>query len=176
LEPAVGFLHEFSDYQTKQSLAYDLQEPFRWLIDMTVIECLEYERFSRKDFYRLDNYVLRLRPEAVKNLLSALQIKFNSTTRYRSKYYGWSTVMRLKCQELASYILARRSELDFSDPCSVLPRDDSEAVRNRILFMSVAEARQLGIRKNTLWYMQQRARTSKPLRVYERVKKKLPHE
>jgi CRISPR/Cas system-associated endonuclease Cas1 len=29
---AVGFLHDFSAYQTKQSLAYDLQEPFRWLV------------------------------------------------------------------------------------------------------------------------------------------------
>lgn len=29
LEPSVGFLHDFSKYQTKQSLVYDLQEPFR---------------------------------------------------------------------------------------------------------------------------------------------------
>lgn len=28
LEPAIGFLHDFSNYQTKESLAYDLQEPF----------------------------------------------------------------------------------------------------------------------------------------------------
>jgi len=28
LEPSVGFLHDFSSYQTKQSLVYDLQEPF----------------------------------------------------------------------------------------------------------------------------------------------------
>ena len=41
LEPSVGFLHDFSDYQTKQSLAYDLQEPFRWLVDMTVIKAFE---------------------------------------------------------------------------------------------------------------------------------------
>jgi len=29
LEPSVGFLHDFSEYQTKQSLAFDLQETFR---------------------------------------------------------------------------------------------------------------------------------------------------
>jgi CRISPR-associated protein Cas1 len=29
LEPSVGFLHDVSNYQTKQSLVYDLQEPFR---------------------------------------------------------------------------------------------------------------------------------------------------
>jgi hypothetical protein len=37
LESAVGFLHEFSDYQAKQSLVYDLQEPFRWLADLFVM-------------------------------------------------------------------------------------------------------------------------------------------
>lgn len=170
-EPTIGFLHEAR--QTKYPLVYDLQEPFRWLVDTTIIESLEYERFSKKDFYRLDNYVLRLKPEAVKKLLAALQIKFNSTTRYRNKFYGWSTMMRLKCQELASYILTRRSELDFDNPSPILPRDDSEAVRSRILSMSQAEAGQLGIRKNTLWYIQHRARTGKPLKVYNGVRKKL---
>jgi CRISPR-associated protein Cas1 len=84
----------------------------------------------------------------VKKLLAALQIKFNSNVRYRDKYYGWSTVIRLKCQELASYILTRRNELDFNNPNPILSRDDSEAVRGRILSMSVAEAKQLEIKKN----------------------------
>jgi CRISPR-associated protein Cas1 len=172
LEPTIGFLHEAQ--QAKYSLVYDLQEPFRFLVDTTVIESLECEHFNKKDFYRLDNYVLRLRPEAVKKLLAALQIKFNSIVQYRGKRYGWDTVMRLKCQELASYILTRRSELDFNNPRPILQRDDSEAVRSRILSMSCAEARQLGIRKNTLWYIQQRARTGKPIKMYNRVKQKIP--
>jgi CRISPR-associated protein Cas1 len=167
----VEFLHGLNDYQTKQSLVYDLEEPFRWLVDSTIIESLRHERFGRRDFYRLDNYVLRLRPEAVKKLLAALQIKFNSTVRYRGKFYAWDTVVRLKCRELAGYILGKRNELDFSDPSPILPRDDSEAIRNRILSMSVAEAKRLGIRKNTLWYMQQRARTGNPLKVYDRVRR-----
>jgi CRISPR-associated protein Cas1 len=171
LELTVGFLHEAR--QTKYSLCYDLMEPYRFLADTTVIESLEYEHFNKKDFYRLDNYVLRLRPEAVKKLLAALQIKFNSTVQYRGKRYGWDTVMRLKCQELASYILAKRSELDFDNPRPLLPRDGSEAVRSQILSMSVADARELGIRKNTLWYIQQRARTGKPIKIYNRVEKKL---
>ena len=41
LEPALGFLHDSSDFQTKESLAYDLQEPFRWLIDVSVVEAFE---------------------------------------------------------------------------------------------------------------------------------------
>jgi CRISPR-associated protein Cas1 len=171
LEPTVGFLHEAK--QTRYALVYDLMEPYRWLVDTTVIECLEYERFSKQDFYRLDNYVLRLRAEAVKKLLAAMQLRFNSTTRYRNKNYGWSTVGLLHCEELASYVLGKRSELDFSTPSPALHRDDFEALRDRILSMSVAEARQLGIRKNTLWYVQQRARAGRPLKIYSQVKGKL---
>src|SRR5208337_1675117 len=81
LEATIGFLHNAQ--LTRYALVYDFQEPFRWLIDSTIIECLEYNRFSRKDFYRLDNYVLRLKPEAIKKLLDALRIKFNSPVRYK---------------------------------------------------------------------------------------------
>ena len=55
LEPSVGFLHDFSDYQTKQSLVYDLQEPFRWLCDLTKIEAIESEIVDLKDFYYFGN-------------------------------------------------------------------------------------------------------------------------
>jgi CRISPR-associated protein Cas1 len=76
--------------------------------------------------------------------------------------------------ELASYLLARRIEIDFTNPSPVLPRDDSEAVKSRILSMSVADAREHGIPKTTLWYMQQRARNGKPIELYNKVKRKLP--
>ena len=171
LEPTIGFLHEAR--QTKHPLVYDFQEPYRWLVDTTIIESLERREFSQKDFHRLDNYVLRLKPDAARKLLSILQIKFNATIHYRGKYYGWNTILRLKCQELAGYILSKRNELDFSHPCPILSRDDSETFRNQILSLSAAEARKLGIRKNTLWYMQQRARTHKRIRIYNPVKERL---
>jgi CRISPR-associated protein Cas1 len=41
LEPSIGFLHDFADYQTKQSLVYDLQEPFRWIGDVATILAFE---------------------------------------------------------------------------------------------------------------------------------------
>jgi CRISPR-associated protein Cas1 len=171
LEPTIGFLHE--GRQTKHPLVYDLEEPFRWLVDTAIIEALECRRFSRKDFYRLDNYVLRLRPDAARGLLDILQTRFNATIHHRGKYYSWNTILRLKCQELAGYILSKRNELDFSHPCPILSRDDSETFRNRILSLSVADVRKLGIRKNTLWYMQQRARTRKRMRIYNPVKERL---
>jgi hypothetical protein len=134
---------------------------------------LESEHFGKKDFYRMDDYVLRLKPEATRKLIDALRIKFNSTVRHAGKLYTWDTLIRLKAQELANYILARRIELDFEKPRPNLRRSDSEAVRNQILSMTSAEARGLGIRRSTFWYLQQRTRTGKPLKTYRKITSRL---
>jgi CRISPR-associated protein Cas1 len=168
LEPTVGFLHEAR--QIKCPLVYDLQEPYRWLIDTTVISCLESGRFGNKDFYRMDNYVLRLRPEATRKLLDTLRFKFNSPVRHAGKLYGWDTLIRLKAQELANYILGRRTELDLDRPKPNFDRLGSEAARQLILSLTISEARKLGIRKNTLWYVRQRARSDKPFGTYIKVR------
>jgi CRISPR-associated protein Cas1 len=171
LEPTVGFLHEAR--QTKYPLVYDFQEPYRWLVDTTVISCLESSHFGKNDFYRMDNYVLRLRPEAVRKLVDALRIKFNSPVRHAGKSYSWYTLIRLKGQELANYILGKRCELDFSEPKSNLHRRDSEAIRNQIVSMTAADARERGIRRNTLWHLQRRARRNKSFTIYNRVRSQL---
>lgn len=130
--------------------------------------------FGKKDFYRMDNYVLRLKPEAARRLIDALRIKFNSPVRHAGKLYSWDTVIRLKAQELANYVLGRRSELSFDKPTLASEREDSEAVRKLILSLNTAEARKLAIRRNTLWYLQQRARTDKSFKICDKVRAKLP--
>ena len=169
----MGYLHEFIGCQTKQSLVYDFQEPYRWLVDMTVISCLESRQFGKKDFYRMDNYVLRLRPEAVRKLIDALRVKFNSSVRYARKFHGWDTLIRLKAQELTNCILGRRDELDFGEPSSHLERTDSVAIRNLILSLTAAEAKRLGIGRSALWYLQRRAQNRSPFRIYEKVRREL---
>ena len=52
-------------------------------------------------------------------------------------------------------------------------RKGSEAIRSRIMSMTTAEGREHGIRKNTLWYLQQRARSDKPFRTYIKVRTRL---
>ena len=171
LEPTVGFLHEAR--QTKYPLVYDLQEPYRWLVDTTVISCLESGFFGEKDFYRMDNYVLRLKPEAARKLIDALRIKLNSSVQYKGRFCSWDTLIRLKAQELADYVLGKRSSLDLGEPEPVLDRTDSEAIRNQIISMTATDARKCGIRKNTLWYLQRQTRTDKPFRIYGKVRRKL---
>jgi CRISPR-associated protein Cas1 len=173
LEASVGFLHEAR--QTKYPLVYDLQEPYRWLIDTTVISCLESGRFGKKGFYRMDNYVLRLRPETTRKFINVLRARFNSPVRHAGKFYSWDTLIRLKAQQLATYILGRGTCLDFGEPKPILHRTDSEAIRSRILALTTAEARKHGIRKNTLSYLRQRARGDRPFIVYSKVRDKLQH-
>jgi CRISPR-associated protein Cas1 len=172
LEPTVGFLHEAR--QTKYPLVYDFQEPYRWLVDTTVISCLESGWFGKRDFYRMDNYVLRLRPETARKFIDALRIKFNSPVQYKGRFYSWDTLIRLKAQELANYVVGKRTNLDFSEPKARLRRTDSAAVRNTILSLTLSEARNLGIRKNTLWYLQRRVCSEKSMNIYAKVKAKLP--
>ncbi len=94
----------------------------------------------------------------MKRLLDALPIKFNSTARYEGKFYSWDTIMGLKAQELANYILRKRIELSFEDPKPALSRDDHAVVIDKILSLTVAEARKRGIGKTTLWYLRKHAK------------------
>jgi CRISPR-associated protein Cas1 len=165
-----NLLQELADHRITELPAYALQEPFRWLVDTTVISCLESGRLGKKDFYRMDNYVLRLRSETARKFIDALRIKLNSPVQYKGRFYSWDTLIGLKAQELANYILGRATDLDFDEPKPVLYRTDSEAIRDRILSMTIAEARKLGIRKNTRWYLQHRAKTSVPLKIYAKTR------
>jgi CRISPR-associated protein Cas1 len=79
----------------------------------------------------------------------------------------------MKAQELSNCVLGKIAGLDFCEPEPVLHRTDSEAIRNRILSMTTVEGRKLGIRKNTLWYLEHRACGDKTFRIYGKVKTKL---
>ena len=171
LEPSIGFLHEIA--QPKYPLVYDLQEPFRWIIDKTIISCVENEKFSRKDFFMTDNYVLRLSPPAIKRLLKELRCSLSSRIQYKSRNYSWDEIVRLKTEELGRYVSRKVDELDFKDPNANFNTEDSGMLRERILFLTPSKAREIGISKSTLWELQKRAQADKPFRTYEKVGKKI---
>jgi CRISPR-associated protein Cas1 len=79
----------------------------------------------------------------------------------------------MKAQELSNCVLGKIAGLDFCEPEPVLHRTDSEPIRNRILSMTTADANKLGIRKNTLWYIQQHVKTEKSFRIYRKIRTKL---
>ena len=60
LDAHVGFLHEMQP--GKSSLAYDLQELFRFVVDLAILNLIETDAMEKKDFVRTESYSLRLRP------------------------------------------------------------------------------------------------------------------
>src|SRR2546427_2567823 len=167
LEPSAGFLHDFAGYQTKESLVYDLQEPFRWLCDVTVLEAVESRTLDLKDFYFTgDDYRYRIEVNAKRRFLGLLRKSFNSGVRYGKGNYMWDTVIFRKAQELGRFLLGESPTLNFSEPKPDLPQEDTTLLRRRILDLSQNEAGSLGISKSTLHYLRNRARDDRPMKVY----------
>lgn len=121
----------------------------------------------------MDNYVLRLKPEAVRKYLEIIREKFTSSVAYCGRSYHWDTIIQLKTQELAKFILGKKKKIDFSNPSPYLVNVDDKEFRGRILSLSTGEARKIGIRKNTLWNLKKRVREKKSLKTYSKVSKKL---
>lgn len=174
LEPSIGFLHKFSTYQTKQSMVYDLQEPYRWIGDVTVLEAFESGILDLSDFYFTgDDYRYRIEVNAKRRFLSLLRERFNSGVQYRGRTLKWDTVILRKTQELARYLSGKSKEISFVEPCPKLERTDSRDLRDRILQLSQCEAKALGISRSTLHYLRRNARSSKPFKTYRKVASRL---
>jgi len=168
LDTHVGFLHEVT--VGKEPLVYDLQEPFRWIVDVAVIKALENNVFEKNDFIRTGNYNLKLRTSGAKKLTKELENQFNEFVSYRGKNRRWSYVILLKTRELAKYIAGENKGLDFVRPNVELERVDNNKIREKILSMSYAEAGRLGIGKSTLWYLKRNVKADKSFKIYKKIK------
>ena len=148
LDAHVGFLHEMK--MGSKSLAYDLQEPFRFLIDLAVISAIEKKKLNEKDFIRTENYNLRLRPSGAKKLIEEIQICFSRKVKFRGKEYGWGNVLIEQTRELAHYILGKINSFNLSKPLFDLERDDTHDMREIIKGISYKKWKDLGYSKGTL--------------------------
>jgi CRISPR-associated protein Cas1 len=174
LEPSVGFLHESSSYQTKQSLVYDLQEPFRWIADVAVMEAFESGALDLPDFYFTgDDYRYRFEPEAKQRFLDLLRERFNSGVRYRWLVLKWDTIIGQRATELGRFLVGRSTRLDFSEPCPRLLRVDNCDFRRQILSLSQEDARRLGIGKSTLHYLRKNVKSRRTFKLSCKVREKL---
>jgi CRISPR-associated protein Cas1 len=174
LEPSVGFLHETSSYQTKQSLVYDLQEPFRWIADVTVVEAFESGALDLPDFYFTgDDYRYRFDPEAKQRFLELLRGRFNSGVVFNGRSLKWDAVIEQKTIELGRYLVGRTSRLDFLEPSPRLVRADDRELRRRILGLSMSEAHNFEIKKSTLHYLRRNAADNRSFKVYRKLQQRL---
>jgi CRISPR-associated protein Cas1 len=167
----VGFLHEMAS--GKNSLAYDLQEPFRFLVDMAVINLIETDRMEKKDFIRTDNYSLRLRPSGAKKVTEEFQTWMNKKVTYQDKAMMWNYVLLLKTRELAQFLNGKKRIIDFTTPSYVIERQDTDEIRKKIIAISYTEWKKMGFSKGTLHYMKKNAKGDKPFTLNAHVRERL---
>lgn len=158
---------------SKNSLAYDLQEPFRFLVDLAVIKLTETNGIDKKDFIRNESYSLRLRPTGAKKLTDAVNSCFNTRVSYQNKMSMWSYVMFLKARELAQCLVGKRQGIDFVNPHYATKRQDTSDIRQKILSISYTDWKKLGYSKGTLHYMKQNAKADKPFTLNAHVRERL---
>jgi len=165
LDASLGFLHE--DKPATTPLVYDFQEPYRWLVDYSVLRMVLSRTFSWDDFYFTGgDYRLRIKPPLLDRYADLLREQFNSGVTYCGKRLPWDTLILRKCQELARYLLNRTAKFDLKAPKPVLERPDTRALREKILSLSSSDARTLRLGKSTLHYLRKRAKEERPFKVY----------
>lgn len=168
LDSTVGFLHEITAART--ALVYDIQELFRWLIDLSVIRVLEDRKLKKSDFIVTENYNIRLRETAAKALIEKISLNFNRRAKYKGKNYSYQSILFDNTHQLANFIVGRgKHELEFVIPLIKIDRNDSLDVRRMILDMTPGQRKRLGINKSTLWYQKKNLAKGKKIKVYDKV-------
>jgi CRISPR-associated protein Cas1 len=172
LEPSVGFLHETA--ASKLPLVYDLQEPFRWLVDLSVVETIAGRQLDRaKDFITTENFHVRLRPHSIGQIADRLSQNFNRAVPFRGQRRTFDAISVEMTRNLARSLLGHSEGLDLDFPFGAFDGAlDTEAAQT-ISNLTNADARRLGISKAGLWYIKRRAESGKPLRIYSRVSRRL---
>ena len=174
LEPAVGFLHDSADYQTKESLVFDLMEPFRFLIDLVVLQAFATGKLNSESFYFVESdYRYMFELEAKGRFLELLRNAFNSRISYHGKMLRWDTVIQEKAVELGRFLKGSTQTLAFEEPTVVFEKSDSKALKEAIENLTTSQARGLGIGKSTLHYLRKRAAKQPFIRVYSKTRRKL---
>jgi CRISPR-associated protein Cas1 len=165
LDVSLGYLHE--DQPATTPLVYDFQEPYRWLVDCTVLRMVLSKAFSWDDFYFTGgDYRLRIKPPLLDRYAELLREHFNSGVMYCGKRLPWDTLILRKSQELARHLLGKTPRFDLRTPKPVLERSDTRVLREKILSLSSSDSQKLRLGKSTVHYLRKRAKEERPFKVY----------
>lgn len=170
LDTTIGYVHEVQP--GKEPLVYDFQEPYRFLIDLTVIRMIEQHTLKKAHFTHNKDWVIKLTRQGIEKLLSEIQLTFNTPVKYNGKFYKWDSVIDLQIREFANYLVGKAKMPDFAKPEIQLKRTDNQQIRGKIKNMSYAEWKKRGYSKGSLHYLKHNL--DKPnFKVYGEVREKL---
>ena len=168
LDYSIGFLHEIN--QSRTPLVYDIQELFRWLIDVSVIQLLEEKKTKKSDFIITENYHTRLGAGVAKLLIEKINLNFNARYNYKNgKNYSYQIILQDNLQQFSNFIADKKKEFDFVIPTMKLNRNDNLELREKILSMTPDDRKKLGINKSTLWHIQKNLSDGKTPKIYEKI-------
>ncbi|MCH9657447.1 CRISPR-associated endonuclease Cas1 [archaeon] len=168
LDYSIGFLHEIN--QSRTPLVYDVQELFRWLIDVSVIQLLEEKKIKKLDFIITENYHTRLGEDVAKLLIEKINSNFNAKYNYKNgKNYSYQIILHDNLQQLGNFIVDKKKEFEFIIPKIKLNRNDNLELRDKIFNMTSDERKELGINKSTLWHMKKNLTEGKTTKIYEKI-------
>ncbi|MGY5147475.1 MAG: CRISPR-associated endonuclease Cas1 [Candidatus Nitrosopumilus sp. bin_7KS] len=171
LDGSIGFLHEITPSRTP--LIYDLQELFRWIIDLSIIQLLEDKKLKKSDFIVTENYNMRLREKTAKLLIDKISANFNTKVPYNGKNYFYQNVLFDNIRNLAHHISDKKIKFDFDVPKLIIQREDTIQLRKKILALTPEDRKRLGINKSTLWYIKKNISDGKTTKIYEKIMYKL---
>ena len=155
-------------------MVYDLQEPFRWLVDLSVIETIAGRQLDRKgDFITTENYHIRLRPHAIGLLTERLSENFNRAVPFGGQRRTFDAILFETARKLARHLLGQSKRLDLNFPFGAFDGAVDRDAAETISTLTYADARMLGISKAGLWDMKRRAAEGKPVRLYGKVARRL---
>jgi len=140
---------------------------------IAVINGHEKKVFAKNDFIRTESYVIRLKTKGIEKLMELLNTQFAVKVKYKNQNWQWSSIIDLKAQELANYLLGKRKDIDFCTPSYKLDRIDNKELRDKILAISYSEWKKLGYSKGSLNYLKKNAKSDKPFYIQKRMKDKL---
>jgi CRISPR-associated protein Cas1 len=171
LDSQIGFLHE--TLLSRTPLVYDLQELFRWLIDLSVIQILEENKLKKSNFILTENYHIRLKPDTAKLLIEKIRSNFNSKVPYKKRNFAYQNILYDNISQLAQYISNKKKTIEFVVPHIIINRNDDLQIREKILAMSPENRKKLGINKSTLWYLKRNISSGKSVKIYDKILSKL---
>jgi CRISP-associated protein Cas1 len=166
LDPTVGFLHELDE--SKEPLVYDLQELFRWLVDISVIQLLEEKKLKKSGFIVTENFHIKLKEQTTKSLIEKIALNMNVKSAFKGRNATYQTILYNNAQALASYLLDKNKKFAFDVPILVVKRNDDLEVSQRILLMTPTERKRLGISKSGLWYQKKKLTQGKTIKIYQK--------
>jgi CRISPR-associated protein Cas1 len=102
LDPYVGFIH--TDNYNKLSLVFDLIEPFRILVDQTVVYFISGRKVKSEYFDKLKNG-LTLNKEGKAALIEALNNTFEKTVRYRGRNIKNRNIIQFEAHRIANGLI-----------------------------------------------------------------------